>query len=168
MRRLRLIRLGQCEDLTPQSFCTFRWHTVLQNSNQSTGITHGSCASHFPGKTSIKAWRILLQRTNIASTSAWTGFRGVELQIVSDLLCQRICSTTWRTRFVTTLTLKGIRIWCRQGESHSKNWIGWSTRPRSSLCLWRCLRSRNSRVDPKSSREIQSSHTDRPSTILPS
>jgi hypothetical protein len=168
MRRLWLIQLGQCEDLTAQSSCKFRWRTVPQNSNQSNRVTHDSCASHCPRKAYTEAWRILFQGMNTASTSTWIGFRGVGLQIASNLLCQRIYSTTQGTRSVTTPTLTGIRMCCCQAEGLSKKCIGWSTSPRLLFCLWRCFRNRNSRVDPKSSREIQSSHTDRPSPLMPS
>jgi hypothetical protein len=116
MRRLWLIRLGHCEDLTTPSSCEFRWRTVPQNSNRSNGVTHSNCASHSLRKTSTKAWRILFQRTNTVNTSAWTGFWGPGLQIASDLLCQRICSTTQRKRSFTAPTLKGIRMWCYQSE----------------------------------------------------
>jgi hypothetical protein len=149
MRRFYLTWLVWCEHLAAQNCCTFIWRIVHRNSDRSNWVIHRSWASHFPRKTFTKHSRILFQRANSANTSARTGFPGIELQIPSDLLCQWICSVKRPAHSFTASTLKGIRVWWCQGKGSFEEWIGWSTRPRSSFCPWRCFRDRNFRVDPK-------------------
>jgi hypothetical protein len=120
MRRFYLTWFVQCEDLAVQNSYTFREWTVARSSDRSNGVVHRSCASHFPRKNSIKLSRILFRRANRTNTSARTGFRGIESQNASDLLCQLICSAKrWADSF-TASTLKSIRVWCCQGKGSFK------------------------------------------------
>jgi hypothetical protein len=154
MCRCCLTWFSQCEDLAAQDSCTCNQRTVPRDLDRSDGVIHGSWANHFPRKTSTKPWGILCQRANSANTSARARFRGSKLPIASDLLCQWICSAKRWARSFTVTALKSIRAWCCQGKGSFTEWIGRSTRPRSSFCPWRCFRDRNSRVDPKSSKRI--------------